>query len=66
MSRFLRSKKERDALWLAADGLCQQCGEALDRNWQADHTVAWWKTHRTNVHEMKALCRTCNQKKGGA
>jgi superfamily II DNA or RNA helicase len=64
MSRFLRSKRRRALLWYAAEGKCKICGEPLPENWHADHIEPWWKTHRTNVHEMQASCPYCNQKKG--
>jgi 5-methylcytosine-specific restriction endonuclease McrA len=63
--RTLRSKKLRWLLWQAAEGRCQRCGEGLDEHWQADHVVPWRLTHRTNVHEMQALCADCNRRKGG-
>lgn len=64
MGRFLRSKRERALLWYAQDGRCALCGEVLPEQWHADHTVAWWLTRRTNVHEMGATCPRCNLLKG--
>lgn len=62
--RTLRSKHLRNALWLAADGKCQLCGRDLPEDWHADHIVPYSETERTNVHEMQALCPTCNLRKG--
>ena len=62
--RTLRSKRLRAVLWRAAGGKCEQCGVPLGQDWEADHIVPWRLTHRTNVHEMQALCRDCNGKKG--
>jgi 5-methylcytosine-specific restriction endonuclease McrA len=62
--RALRSKRLRAALWIAADGKCQRCGEELLEGWHADHIEPWSETGRTNVHEMQALCAKCNLKKG--
>lgn len=62
--RTLRSKQLRNALWLAARGKCQSCGRELSGEWHADHVTPWCVTRRTNVHEMQALCRECNLKKG--
>ena len=62
--RFLRSKRLRVLLWQAAGGRCQSCGDTLGPDWQADHVVPWSVSHRTNVHEMQALCRACNGAKG--
>lgn len=65
VTRTLRSKRQRWLLWQAAGGKCQLCGVELDDTWEADHVVPWRLTHRTNVHEMQALCASCNGKKGG-
>ena len=63
--RTLRSKKLRWILWRAANGKCQLCGCDLEPdNWHADHVVPYCDSHRTNVHEMQALCQQCNLKKG--
>ena len=62
--RLLRSKNQRNALYLAADGICVGCGVDLPSNWHADHIDPWSKTKRTNVHEMQALCPNCNRRKG--
>jgi len=64
--RTLRSKRLRALLWIAARGKCQICGHPLGEDWHADHIVAWCKSRRTNVHEMQALCRRCNLKKGAS
>jgi 5-methylcytosine-specific restriction endonuclease McrA len=64
MARTLRSKKLRALLWQAAGGKCQDCGGDLGDDWQADHIVPWAVSQRTNVHEMQALCRDCNLRKG--
>lgn len=62
--RTLRSKRMRALLFLAAGGRCRRCGRELGPDWQADHIVPWSVTHRTNVHEMAALCACCNREKG--
>jgi superfamily II DNA or RNA helicase len=54
----------RSILFRNADGKCQRCYEPLGDDWEADHIVPWSITHRTNVFEMQALCRACNQTKG--
>lgn len=64
MGRFLRSKRLRSALWIAADGKCQMCGRPLPDDWHADHETPWSVRPITNVHEMQALCPECNIKKG--
>lgn len=40
------------------------CGGPLPDNWHADHITPFVVTQRTNVHEMQALCPTCNLQKG--
>lgn len=62
-SRFLRSKRLRASLWYAADGKCQLCGCDMPSDWHADHIVRWVETHRTNLHEMQALCPQCHYTK---
>lgn len=64
MTRTLRSKKLRAALYYAFDGKCAICGRELPDDWHADHIIPWSATHRTNVHEMQPLCPDCNRKKG--
>lgn len=64
MARTLRSKKLRAALWIKACGKCQACAVELPWPWHADHIDAWVRTGVTNVHDMQALCPTCNLKKG--
>ncbi len=63
-NRTLKSQRLRTVLYESAGGKCQICGIVLDANWHADHIVPWKISGRTNVHEMQALCSTCNLKKG--
>lgn len=64
--RCLTNKRLRAALYYAADGKCQSCGCELPDVWHADHIVPFSVSHRTNVHEMQALCAQCNLKKGAS
>jgi 5-methylcytosine-specific restriction endonuclease McrA len=65
MTRTLRSESLRYILWKASNGKCQNCGCDLDpMEWHAHHIEAWVRSHRTNVHEMEALCPKCNLKIG--
>lgn len=65
MSRSLRSKIKRAALWKEANGKCEMCGEPLHPdNWHADHIIPFKVTGKTNVNEMQALCPRCNLLKG--
>ncbi len=63
--RFLTSKRHRAALWYAQNGTCAKCGELLPTDWHADHTTPWHIRATTNLHEMTALCPSCNLTKGG-
>ena len=58
------STGEKIALWLAADGKCELCGEELGTDWEADHIRPFSKDGVTDVVNGAALCRTCNRKKG--
>jgi len=62
--RRLRGRGVRAALWLASEGRCALCGVTLPPDWHADHIEPWSRTRRTNVHDMQALCPTCNLRKG--
>ena len=63
--RTLRSKRDRYELYHHFNGRCAICDCELDPdNWHADHVVPWSISRRTVVHEMQALCPTCNLKKG--
>jgi 5-methylcytosine-specific restriction endonuclease McrA len=65
VGRTLRSAKRRALLLIEAGHHCPRCGtELTDEDFEADHEEPWSVTHRTNVHEMQALCRRCNRKKG--
>ena len=62
--RSLRARRLRSALYLATNGHCAGCGAPLASGWHADHVTPWSRTRHTNVHEMQALCPTCNLRKG--
>lgn len=62
--RRFATPKQRRALWRAADGKCAHCGCDLPSNFHCDHVVPWSATGITNVHQMQALCPTCNIRKG--
>lgn len=63
MSRFF-NQSERLALYVAADGKCQQCGKPLDHGWHADHIIPYSKNGSTDVMNGQALCIECNLRKG--
>lgn len=64
MQRTLRNKKLRSTLYYAQGGKCALCENELPDTWHADHITPYAIVPRTNVHEMQALCPSCNAKKG--
>ena len=62
----LFTKRERQALYIAADGKCQICGRELSKDWHADHIVPWANGGETDVINGQALCPACNLKKGAS
>jgi superfamily II DNA or RNA helicase len=55
---------ERVALYLAADGRCEDCGNELEPGWHADHKTPHSRGGPTDVVNGQALCPTCNLRKG--
>ena len=62
--RRLFSKKQREAIWLAAGGLCESCGLPIDQSFHADHVVPYGSGGATDVLNGQALCPQCNLEKG--
>jgi superfamily II DNA or RNA helicase len=68
------SKREKAALYQAADGRCQctgcaacgpdGCEAVLERGWHADHDEPWSRNGETDVINGRALCPPCNLTKG--
>ena len=58
------TKAEHDALYLAADGRCEECGGLLEPGWHGDHVTPYSDSGRTDVVNGQALCPVCNMKKG--
>jgi len=58
------TKRQRIALWLAADGQCSLCGKPLPSAWHADHVTPYSRGGATDVLNGQALCPTCNLRKG--
>src|SRR4029077_14667930 len=48
------SKKERSAIFLAADGLSDLSGMPLNEGWHVDHIVPWSKGGMTDVTNAQA------------
>jgi len=64
--RRLFTSRERDALYLTADGKCEECGALLEPGWHADHEESWSQGGITDVINGRALCPRCNLKKGSS
>ena len=57
------NQSERNALWIAAEGKCQNCGNTLDETWEPDHVHPYTKGGESEILNGQALCRECNRKK---
>jgi superfamily II DNA or RNA helicase len=57
------SRKQKRALYLAADGRCKKCAADLQEGWHADHIVPYDKGGGTTIDNGQALCPECNQRK---
>jgi superfamily II DNA or RNA helicase len=55
---------QRVALFAAAEGKCELCGDQLKCGWHADHVHPYSRGGRTDVSNGAALCPSCNAKKG--
>jgi superfamily II DNA or RNA helicase len=60
------NKRERRAIYLAADGLSEISGEPLSDDWHADHIIPWSKGGLTNLANAQALSKNENLKKGSS
>lgn len=58
------SAAQRQALYLHADGRCENCHAELEDGWHADHIVPWSMGGATDVTNGQALCPDCNLRKG--
>lgn len=63
--RTLRSVRARNRKRREQDHRCAECGDCLtNENVELDHTIPYRITKTTNPHDMQALCRACNRRKG--
>lgn len=70
------SRREKDALYLAADGRCAcpgcaacglgGCSRLLKPGWHADHADPYTHSHNTDITNGQAFCPACNRKKGAS
>ncbi|MER7361865.1 HNH endonuclease [Nonomuraea wenchangensis] len=56
--------REKAALYLAADGVCEGCGAELQPGWHGDHVTPYSCGGKTDLTNGQALCPPCNLKKG--
>lgn len=62
--RTLRSKHDRNHVYIQADGCCEICGQPLGDDWQIDHIIPYSFSKNTSIENSQAVCRLCNLKKG--
>lgn len=60
------NRKQKAALFSAADGKCSNCGKPLQPGWHADHVQPYSKDGVTDVSNGQALCPECNLRKGSS
>jgi superfamily II DNA or RNA helicase len=60
------SRRQKNALFVAAFGKCEMCGNDLPPGWHADHIVPYIKNGNTSLINGRALCPLCNLKKGSS
>ena len=60
--RFTR--KQKAALYIAADGKCESCGVQLLPGWHGDHVTSHAHGGPTDLINGAALCADCNWRKG--
>ncbi|WP_406225019.1 DEAD/DEAH box helicase family protein [Streptomyces anulatus] len=58
------NSSERGALFLAADGHCEECRTPLEAGWHGDHVSPYSAGGDTDVLNGQALCPACNLRKG--
>lgn len=58
------STEEMRLLYAQANGLCQDCGTALDASWHSAHMAAYVAGGATQLDRMRAQCRKCNLRLG--
>ena len=60
--RYFRGR-QRAALYIASDGLCVDCGQPLERDWEADHVTPHSKGGPTDIANGAARCPRCHRDK---
>lgn len=58
------SRGQKAALYTAAGGKCENCGEDLAPGWHADHVAPYSTGGPTSLGNGSALCASCNLAKG--
>ncbi len=60
--RFFNSR-QKTTLFLASQGVCQNCGEELKEGWHSDHIQAFSRGGETEIENGQSLCPICNLRK---
>jgi len=55
---------QKQAAYLIAGGICENCESPLPPNWHADHVRPFSAGGTTTLGNLQALCPTCNLSKG--
>lgn len=57
------STRQKKVVFVLSDGICQICGNPLQKDWQADHIIPYSKNGKTVISNGQAVCSSCNRKK---
>jgi 5-methylcytosine-specific restriction endonuclease McrA len=63
MNRFF-NKQQRSILAWVSGGKCAVCKSTLNKNFHADHVLAFVNGGKTITKNGQALCQKCNLTKG--
>lgn len=59
----LFTRRQKQELYVMANGKCVICGIDLEKGWHADHIIPYSKDGETVLENGQALCKSCNLKK---
>lgn len=64
--RFLRSNRQRYQIYRSQNGLCGECHQPLDDDFEIDHHKPKKHGGLTTYYNLKAVHPLCNRKKGAS
>lgn len=59
-----RSYRERQTVLARQSGRCEWCGKPLGEHWHLDHHIPQSRGGSRALSNLRAVCPTCNQRKG--